>query len=515
MLTLTLEPTDDRANPLFKDAASCKQWLAKLQLTDIKIAQGLLLTEINELNRFPMRGLERLETLELLRDTVNYVQEEYARKLAAKPLPLNELELTVFFAIVQLWQAMSLGYQRCLQEQVAGDKQLAKHVALLCQRAMQYVGLGIFQHLRTGYEIDGKLWRQLHYLYGFVESQQLLSEKVPDPLDKIESRTTCHDSYLKILLMALARPDELSRSQVNMVERWLPEWIDLLTVALSYTASRGDAQPLAFDLDGSQHGLQSARMVKSARSVRYLAMVPLSKLIRVKTILLQQGKTPKQVDLGDWEDSKACIDLLTFLHQCWCEDRDMRLIAREQNHRSTTLFYKLENIYAHLTGKSPQQPTAAKNDAASLERWHVDNENIQGAQLTREGTAGGQLSRNQLVAMPREDKETMALGVATWLRVMRTGQLRIGIRYLPGRVEAINLNATGDDKTEFTRPATAFLLHAVPELGIPPSLIMPRNWFKAGRSVELVNSKGERQTLILGFQVESGSDFTRASFKIV
>ena len=84
MLTLPLEPTDDRANPLFKDAASCTQWLKQLQLTNLQLAHSLLLTQINELTRFPMRGLERMNTLELLRDTVHYVQNDYAKKLIAK-----------------------------------------------------------------------------------------------------------------------------------------------------------------------------------------------------------------------------------------------------------------------------------------------------------------------------------------------------------------------------------------------------------------------------------------------
>jgi len=133
MLTLPLEPTDERADPLFRDAESCAQWLSQLQLTDLQRAHSLLLTQINELTRFPMRGLERLNTLELLRDTVSYVQNDYAKKLYARPLPLSENELTIFVSIVQLWQAMTLGYQRCLQAYIDGDKQLGKHGALLCQ----------------------------------------------------------------------------------------------------------------------------------------------------------------------------------------------------------------------------------------------------------------------------------------------------------------------------------------------------------------------------------------------
>jgi len=539
MLNLMLEPTDDRANPSFRDAASCRQWLAKLQLTNIQVAHSLLLTEVNEFNRLPLHGHERLNTLELLRDTVHYVQEEYARKLIAKAIPLNEHDLTNFFAILQLWHAMSLGYQRCLQALIDGDKQLNKQGAMLCQRALQYVGLAIFQHLRTGYEVDGKLWQQLHSFFSFAESRKLLSEKVTDPLNKVEPRGTCQGTYLRILLIANTHLDELSRIQLNMLDYWLARWADLLNVARSYTSSKGDAPPLAFDLDGSPQGLQLAKKVKPGESVRYLAMVPLSKQIRVKTILLQQGKKPVQADLGEFDDSRACIELLTLLHQSWCEDQDMRYVARINSERHTQLCQKFTNIHSLLNGKLPQQPVASAQDNAEarkqietfgrvlqespaqkpanvvtvLEDWRVDNENIQGAQLTRESTTGCQLSRRQLVASRSEEGETLVLGVVAWLKVMRSGQLRIGLRYFPGSVEPVSINATGSDKTELSSAATAFLLHAVPELNIQPSLIVPHAWFKPDRLIEMAGSKSEKQDLKIGFCLEHGSDFDRVSFK--
>ncbi|MEQ1557063.1 MAG: hypothetical protein ABL915_09765, partial [Gallionella sp.] len=138
MLTLPLDPTDDRANPIFKDVASCTAWLAQFQLTNLQRAHGQLLTQINELNRYPMAGLERMNTLELLRETVGFIQEDMAKKLIALPLPLSESELQTFVAITQLWQAMVTGYQRCLQAFVAGDKKLAEQGALLCDRCLQY-----------------------------------------------------------------------------------------------------------------------------------------------------------------------------------------------------------------------------------------------------------------------------------------------------------------------------------------------------------------------------------------
>mgnify|MGYP005805621677 CR=1 FL=1 len=539
MLTLPLEPTDDRANPHFKDAAGCTQWLGQLQLTNLQLAHSLLFTQINEFNRYPMRGLERLNTLELLRETVGYVQDDYAKKLIAKPLPLNESELMIFMAIVQLWQAMVLGYQRCLQSYMAGDKQLAKHGALLCQRCLLYSGLEIFEHLRTGYEFDDKLWHQLHELYGFAEGQDFQADEVTDPLNQKYPRSSCRSIYVKTLLACHARPAELSRSQLQLLDNWLTQWSGTMTVERSYTASKGDAQPLAIDLV-STRGLQPVKQVTHSSAMRYLAMVPLSKLLRVKTILLQQGQTPRQASLCEHCSSNDCIELLTFLHQCWCEDCSARFGERQPIAQHAQLCYKPEGIYAHLSGKPFRQPgrdntlgnTARQQietygrvlkDAHNkellemgypLETWRLDNESISGARLTREDTFGGRLSHNQLVALHPDDAETFMLGIAAWANVTRTGQLQIGVRYLPGSAGAVSMRATGVNMTVPEKYVPAFLLSAVAAINIPASLIIPRDWFQPDRVVEILHQNGEKEHMKMGFSVEHGIDYERVSFTL-
>ncbi|HEU0219757.1 MAG TPA: hypothetical protein VFQ98_02995 [Gallionella sp.] len=539
MLTLPLEPTDDRANPLFKDAAGCTQWLGQLQLTNLQLAHSLLFTQINELNRYPMRGLERLNTLELLRETVGYVQDDYAKKLIAKPLPLNESELMVFISIVQLWQAMVLGYQRCLQAYMAGDKQLAKHGALLCQRCLLYSGLEIFEHLRTGYEFDAKLWNQLHELYNFAEEQNFQTAEVDDPLNQKYPRSSCRSIYVKTLLACHARPAELTRSQLQLLDNWLAQWSGMVTVERSYTVSKGDAQPLAIDL-ASMRGLQPVGQITHSSAMRYLAMVPLSKLLRVKTILLQQGQPPRQANLCEHCNSNDCIELLTFLHQCWCEDHSTRFGERHPVAQRAQLCYKPEGIYAHLSGKPLGQPgrdnalgnTARKQIEAfgrvlqdahnkelpetgyPLEAWQFDNESISGAHLTREDTFGGRLSYNQLVALRPNDAGTFMLGATAWANVTRTGQLQIGVRYLPGSVEAVSIRATGVNMTVSEKYVPAFLLPAVAALNIPASLVIPRDWFQTGRVVEILHQNGEKEHMKMGFSVERGIDYERVSFTV-
>ncbi len=537
MLTLPLDPTDDRADPIFKDASECAKWLGQLQLTNLQLAHSLLYTQISELNRYPMRGLERFNTLELLRETVGYVQDDYAKKLISKPLPLNESELMVFVAMVQLWQAMVLGYQRCLQAYMAGDKQLAAQVATLCQRCLLYSGLEILEHLRTGYEFEPKLWHQLHSLYAFAEEENFQTTEVLDPLNQKYPRSSCRNIYVKTLLSCYARPAELNRTQLQLLDSWLTQWSGMVTVELSYAISKGDAQPLAADL-ASKRGLAPVAQSTHSESMRYLAMVPLSKLLRVKTILLQQGQTPRQVNLCEHCSSNDCIEFLSFLHGCWCEDHNTRFGERRPIAQHAQICYKMDGIYAHLSGQAFKQPgrggptrgalhrptdSLGRNlhDAHNkellemgfpLETWKFENESISGARLTREDIFGGRLSYNQLLGLQPSDAEMLMLGAVAWANVTRDGKLQIGVRYLPGAAEPISMRASSNGAGNTERYVPAFLLPPIPALKIPASLIIPRDWFEPDRVVEILHPNGEADDLQMGFSVERGIDYERVSF---
>lgn len=538
MLTLPLEPTDDRADPIFKDAASCALWLGQLQLTNLQRAHSQLLAQVNELNRYPMRGLERLDTLELLRETAGFVQNDFAKKLVAKPLPLNDSELAAFRAIVQLWQSLATGYRRCLQAYIAGDKQLAKYGALISQRCLLYCGLEIFEYLHTGYEFDASLWHQLHQLYSFAEQQGLHQTEVPDPLKPHQAQSSCVDSYVKTLLACYAHPAELTRWQLQQLDSWLSIWSKNVAVVRSYSLSKNDAQPLATDLAGMS-GLQPVDGLLHNDTMRYLAMVPLSKLLRVKTILLQQGQTPRQVALGDHDDSRACVELLTFLHRVWCENSHQRAGERHPLAKHAKLCCKPEGIYAHLSGKPfkqgdfqsgknrlAQQPAGTPGrtlaDAQALgamgyplENWQIENESILGARLIRTDATGERLNGRQLLALIPGDAQPCMLGTTIWTHVALNGRLQIGARYLPGLPDPVCVKASGIKSDVPETYAPAFLLPALPSLKTPASLILPRDWFQANRMIEILHLTGEKSNARLGFSVECGWDYERVSFTAI
>lgn len=508
MLILPLEPTDDRARPAFDSPASCKKWLDKLQLTNLQAANAALRAQLDEFNRMPMRGLDRLKTLDALHDTVHYLQREYGKRLVGKPLPLDQYELGVLNAVTGLWQGMAIGYQRCLQAYDSGDKQLSALGALLCHRCMLYGGLQIFEHLRAGYEFDGMQWQQLHALYAFAEEKGILSARVEDDLNKAGHASSCHIAYLKTLLACHARPQELTRDQLQLLDRWLASWVAAFSLDRTFTISAGDAPPLAIGL-GSTQGLQAVRDdTPAGDQMRYLAMVPVSKLLRVKTILLQQGHTPTQLDLDGDTTARDCIELLTHLHKHWCEPRPPRLSERHGATHTMDLSFGLEDAFGFI---SQQSFTPATKEAR--ETWRAEDISMLGARLLRIEEAGVRLSANRLLAARIGTGNACRLGNIVWVSVTRNEQLHMGLRFFPGEPRAMALTDTAAAAGSEKKRMAAVLLPAMPELGIPGSLVMPRHQFQPDRLMEATLAPGgEKIRVKLGFSVEKGVDYERVSF---
>jgi hypothetical protein len=392
--------------------------------------------------------------------------------------------------------------------------------------------LEIFEYLRTGYELNPNLWHQLHNLYDFTEHQKLHKISVHNPLNTTQSHTTCCNIYVKTLLACDAHPAELTRSQLHLLDGWLNTWSAEIQLERHYSISSGDALPLAVDLSSTQ-GLQSATQVQDNEGIRYLALVPLSKLLRVKIILLEQGSNSEKVGLGKLSNTEECVELLNFLHKCWCESHSEAVQTLRKVAKAVQLCHVPVQIFGQLTGKPFAQPRqiisaanreqtgafgtvseAKRNEykTETLENWWMESDNILGAQLRREALVGSRLGHAELIALRRDETQKFILAVITWLKVTRTGALQMGVRYLPNFPEPIHIRLYGLNQSNELYHA-AFLLPAVRELNIPSSLILPRQWFKPKRVIEILTQKGLKMTLQLGMSVEKGADYERVSFE--
>jgi hypothetical protein len=532
-----LEPINDRISPAFLDKASCQAWLHQLQLTNLHQAHTTLRLKLDEFNRYPIRGADRLHTLEALRETIATIQSDYAKKLIGKKLPLSNEDLATFLAVLRLWQCMSEGYQRCLQAWEAGDKHFASHEVLLVHRCLRYVVLQSYEYLRIGYEIDTKTWQQLHTLYTFAEARELHHQPVTDDLYGREKPTNARTVYCLALLGNRIANIGLTRSQWQTVDRWMNIWGDeLFTLELRCTMSRGDAQPLAVDLSGT-FGLQALSAVTSSATMRYMAMVPLSKSIRVKTILLQQGKTPGQLGLGSEITSTDAVAFLNLLHKHWCEESSPLL----RNDTIMQVCYGLDELYAQVAGKpfeklgrsiASDKAAIQQNEAFGrvlsdtnrhdlsklgfvLDEWQTEEAiSLLGVRLLRKDNKGERIGLNQLIGVRQLGKKDFNVGAIKSVFIDRASRMHAIVRFLPGTAQAIVIRGGPLHASAPHTSAAALLLQEIPNLRIPSSLLLPREWFQSNRHIEITLPDNRILNVMLGFSVEKGADFERVSYKL-
>ena len=129
------------AAPEFIDAASAKAWLENVPLANVAAAQQQLLGQLQEFNRFAAKATSRLGALEAVREAVQFVEIEQARRFTNRAMPMAEAECAVFDDTLALWEQMHLGYLRCLQGVIDDEPGIRAQAAKVCQRTLVYTGL--------------------------------------------------------------------------------------------------------------------------------------------------------------------------------------------------------------------------------------------------------------------------------------------------------------------------------------------------------------------------------------
>ncbi|HXF66250.1 MAG TPA: hypothetical protein VNK67_06065, partial [Burkholderiales bacterium] len=440
----------------FRNAADCRQWLARLPLANTAICHAALAQQVGLIPACALAPAERLEVLELLRDTVASVQADHAAGFRGKPLPLEAGEREHWRAAVGLWRAMAEGYESLIDAMAGAAPELAAQAALICERALACTALAMDEHHRTYHAVPAALWRQLNRLYAFAESAGVAGAAVSDPVGRAVPATSCAGTYARALLAAAAQPDALTVEEMDTVARWLERWENLVRLSPA-AAGRGAAHALAVDL-ASSRGAGLAREL-AGEGVRYLELEALGKSLRQAAAALKK-QDPGSLGLGNLPRAQ-CEKLLLMLHVQWCAAGTGRVDERTPASAKVMICPSLASMHFHLTGKAFRQPggelTAAERQrldmlglaeqvverepasqrSAAAETWTIVNQSLSGLLATcRESEVANRIAFGQLVGLAQPARKIMHLGVVRRLVVDEQGVISIGLRVVPGAPQA-------------------------------------------------------------------------------
>ena len=535
MTDFKLPELSAQAAPEFIDSATAKAWLESVPLANVAAAQHQLLVQLEEFNRYGIKAISRLATLEALREAVQFVQIEHARRFTNRALPMAEAESAVFDDTLELWEQMRLGYQRCLEAVVAGETGLRVQAALVCQRVLAYTGLKMFHHYRAYRQVPAREWRALHQGYARAEALEVAEEAVKDYLNRDIHDTSPRIAYLRAVLLGMANPNELSQRQLTFVAFLLERWAEKVEVS-DEAPEEGDTPPLIVDLASD---LCPERGGPQAAEPRYLEVKRLAKSLRNRIGLLRKGESPAKLALGEDCVQPSCEHLLVFLYRQWCQPRQPRGADRKRVSDVAQACNDMAAIHYYISGRVFRQPgeqkelTSAQRDQIAtfgrvstkdeddysvvhgflLEQWHLEDESTQGLKMVRRAAnPGKRYSHGQLVGVRSADSKSFMLGQVRWLVQNELGDLYAGIRLLPGLPAATAVRPTGLNVLD-AKYVQALSLTAVASLNSPPSLVLASGWFKPKRVVE-VYVEGHVRVRLTEI-VDRGSDHERVAYEMV
>ena len=519
------------AQPEFTDGAACVAWLAELPLANVAPAQIRLLDQLRSLNRFELPSAERLKVLEALREPIYFLQEHQIKKLANKPLPLTQVERGIFGQVVDLWQELLIGYQRCLTE--AGEDRRDGQTALICQRALDCVASNMFDHCSVYHAFPDAYWLALHRLYRKADASGETATAVADSVRKTD--VSCAEVYVRALLFMLANPNEQQQKQLAQVQRWVERWAQHAPVRRTAPEDRS-LPPLLLDFSAAAGAYREADAGGRVASA-WLDLGELARTLKQCVVQLRKGEPPASLGLGEDCAMPGVEQQLVLLFRQWCEGKNARAQARRSASAKAQVCNTLVSVHYHISGKTFRQPGHAttltrqqrdeiaafghastrQEDAYveaggyAIEDWLLLEESLSGLRIVRPaGAGGGRYALTQLIAVRPADAKNFLVGIVRWLMTDEKIDLHLGVRIVPGVPQAVAVRPTGiNAKAE--RFAPALNCPALAALSVPASLILPPGWYRPKRVLEVYSDKSE--LLLLSGLIEHGSDFDRVAIE--
>lgn len=530
-------PTRPGTGTALNDAKSCKEWLNGLPLTNIPQAQQVVLDVLRPVNRGEPGGIERLKCLELMRDKIAFLQGEQRSRYFGKSLPLSSNDHAAWSIGRSLLEEMETGYRQCLTVAEIEKGELARHMPLMMQRIIRYLGAQMLFHAMVYRRFDPALWLRLHEQFAAAERDGLADERVKDSLESEDGFSSVHEAYVHVVLTQAAYLSEMSAPQMDLLEALLRIWARKVHIFVDPPADAepGSTFPLAVDF-AKPIGARPLHADARQSTHRVLDVEGLSMSIRRRLKGLQAGEEPASLGLPAEASAIDTLALLNRLHKLWCEGAPPRPPAKIPAEKVVGLAFGLAEIHYFVTGgaafeqpdKERELTRQEKDDLAvfgkvtertqqmrlaeynfELESWGVVDEMMGAWRLLRPSTASKGVAIGRILAMQLGETGPFFLGMVQALVQETDGRIVITVALFPGKPEPLAVRAADSRNRQGTQWVQAFRLPALERLRVPASLVVPTGIASRGRGIE-VWSDGAKESTVYEV-LERGADFDRVT----
>lgn len=338
-----------------------RDWVESLPVMRISYVCSLLYQSLPEIARLRVAAEQRLEMLEHLRPAVHQAIQGLSNQFLNQPLILPDPARKAASVAQALQKHMANGYlvtARDLALNAKTDSEVREPLARAIHRGLTGLGLLLLRSYQLYLPVPERLWQELHSLYLLAERLDLHRLSVPDSLPHHSELYTIERSYLRLLLLASAHPNQLRQEEVNATYNALEELAPLAQLSAYQQDEQG--QLFAVDLESNQGPQYRSRIPNQAREIRELDA---SQLL---ASLEDECADPSPRSAGARNRYGLLAPLTEHLIKSW------NLLAQRSFERQTgrgqlEVTVGLSNLHFHLADQQPFKLFLNKGNAAQTE----------------------------------------------------------------------------------------------------------------------------------------------------
>ncbi|UTA47551.1 hypothetical protein L1F30_15525 [Simiduia sp. 21SJ11W-1] len=221
-------------------AADVKAWAESLPATRVSFTSVQLYTALPDIARLKIDPINRLEMLEGVRPYVQQCIQGLGRNFLNQPIILPEGAVKTAIVAQALQKHLTNSYLVVVRD-LAKSKPKASQLAqfdLALQRAMNGLALMVMRGYQLYTPVPNGVWVELHTLYQIAKLYEREHSLVADNRLEYVPAMQLEHTYLRALLLACARPNQMRQQEVQHTFDALELWVPLVDMHAEASDSR-------------------------------------------------------------------------------------------------------------------------------------------------------------------------------------------------------------------------------------------------------------------------------------
>jgi cyclic-di-GMP-binding protein len=335
-------------------AASIFDWIHSLPLTQVDQVSAIFYTALPELSRVKANWELRLAMLETVRTPLHHCMEGLSKRYLNQPLILPETAVKTATIAQALQKHLLNTYLVVVRDLCENPRDKEHHLALAISRALTCIGYLLARSFQLYLPPADYLWKTAHSLFLIAEQFEVADEPCVDPLLAQTHNATPAQAYIRALLLAGSRPNQLRQEEIQQVFTLLENISHLVKISplksedsdnALISLTRSDLPPLF-----ASKAKQSEMDLTGAYELDCTSVIQ-----RLKE--LTQG-TPEEI-----QQHKVTLSVLEHLQTAW-KQQTQRSFPRQVTKLNIEVVVGIINIHYHLSGEIPFQVFLQQENAS-------------------------------------------------------------------------------------------------------------------------------------------------------